>query len=199
MRPERRTRAFDPLGPVVLGYLVKHCKGADHARPIARIARDLAVLGISCDDRAVRDAAADLSATGFPVGTTCSAQSGVFLCTTGRDFARAYRNLCSRVRVQARRARAFKCMAREVLGGQRHFNFTEAAARLEAVEAAPLLAALDDGAATGSCVRAAVFGQSGPAPDGNQEAAAGVGEPIFIGTSGEESPALGSGSSTQKR
>jgi hypothetical protein len=142
----RGTRAFEVVSPVVLGYLAKYCQGAEHARPIARIAADLAVLGIACDARAVRDAAAHLSATGFPVGTTCGHPPGVFLCVTGRDFGRAYRHLCSRLRAQARRARAFKSMARAVLSGQREFNFAEAAAHLEAIEEAPLLAALEGSA-----------------------------------------------------
>lgn len=141
-----RSRGFEVISPAVLGYLAKYCQGAEHARPIARIAADLAVLGIACDARAVRDAAADLSATGYPVGTTCGLRPGVFLCIKGRDFRRAYRNLCSRLRPQARRARAFKTMAREVLAGQKRFDFTEAAARLEAIEAAPLWAALEGSA-----------------------------------------------------
>jgi len=196
---ERGTRGFEVISPVVLGYLAKYCQGAEHARPIARIAADLAVLGIACDARAVRDAAADLSATGFPVGTTCGPQPGVFLCVTGRDFGRAYRNLCSRLRVQARRARAFKAAAREVLSGQRRFDFSEAAARLEAIEAAPLLAALEGNADASGCIQAGVFGQSEVSPDGGQETAAGAGSGLFIGTSGGSRRPVGLPSSTPMR
>jgi hypothetical protein len=136
------------LGLVVLGYLRKHCRGAARARTMPRIARDLSVLGIECDagtvrsGRAVRDALAELSAAGFPVGTTCGSPAGAFVCETGRDFAVAYRNLLGRIHPQVRRAKAFKVAARETLNGQRSFDFSEAEERLRELERAPLLAGL---------------------------------------------------------
>jgi hypothetical protein len=75
------------LQVITLGYLVKYCAGARRARTVARIAGDLAALSIDCDARAVRDALADLSAAGFPVGTTYGNPAGAFVCETGRDFA----------------------------------------------------------------------------------------------------------------
>jgi hypothetical protein len=69
--------------------------------------------------------------------------AGCFVCYTGRDFRIAYRNLYGRLREQAKGCRVFKETAREFLSGQRHFDFADAEARLEAYSERSLFAALE--------------------------------------------------------
>jgi len=124
---------------VLLGYLVKFCLGEGAARTQGRIASDLRGLGLDVDARAVRDMMGELVDEGYPVGTTSAKPPGAFVCVGRRDFRRGYRNLYSRVRAQAKRCQKFKAMAREILSGQRRFDFLEARAFFADLEAAPLL------------------------------------------------------------
>lgn len=125
---------------LILGYLHRYCRGAAAARTQERIARDLRALGLDVRPRDVRDGLAVLVDGGWPVGTTCGTPPGAFLCRTPDDFKMGYRNLAVRFLAQARRARAFKRLARETLAGQGTFDFGEARERFADLERAPLLA-----------------------------------------------------------
>lgn len=129
---------------ILLGYLRKHCPGEDRARTQRRVAIDLNSLGLNITSRDVRDGVAGLVDLGFPIGTSTR---GVFICQDGRDFRHAYRNLAQRMRAQGRRCRRFKTTAREILNGQRVFDFAEAERRYADLEREPLLARAEGGPA----------------------------------------------------
>ena len=138
------------LAALVAGYLAKHCRGLERARPQARIAGDLRALGLDLSTRDVRDAIAELRLAGAPVGT--SSGGGCFLCLCGRDFRVAYSNLYRRLRTQAKGCRAFKKTARRSLSGQVMFDFAEGQNLICELEAAPLLAAASgQGPFAGAC------------------------------------------------
>jgi hypothetical protein len=129
------------LPVALLGYLRKHCQGAAAARKLPRIARDLEALGLAAGSRDVREALAELRLDGWPVGTTCGEPADAFLCVSGADYRRAYRNLYGRLRVQARGCRRFKRTFQEAASGQRRFDFSAAEQKYSDLVAAPLLAA----------------------------------------------------------
>jgi hypothetical protein len=132
------------LEELLLGHLLRHCRGAARARKIWRIAEDLAALGIAeATPRAVQEAIASLRLQCLPVGTTCGEPGGAFLCETPTDYRRAYRNLYGRMRAQARGCRQFHRAFREATSGQARFPFSEAQAAYETLVAAPLLAGLE--------------------------------------------------------
>ncbi|MCX5673439.1 MAG: hypothetical protein NTX87_00365 [Planctomycetota bacterium] len=136
----REAETADVLEVLLAGYLAEHCRGRQRARTQARIARDLRGLALDVTPRDVQDAVARLRLAGCSVGT---ADAGVFLCADRRDWRVAYRNLYGRLRTQARGARAFRETFRRAVGGQAVFDFAEAAARLEAIESAPLFAQVE--------------------------------------------------------
>ena len=124
---------------LILGYLYRYCRGAAAARTQSRIAGDLRHLGVDVRPRDVRDALAVLVDAGAPIGTVCGTPPGAFVCENRVDFLKAYRNLAVRFFAPARRARAFKVLAREPLSGQKKFDFAEARERFADLEEAPLL------------------------------------------------------------
>lgn len=124
---------------LICGYLHKNCRGRAAARTQKKIAADFQALGLALPTRDVRDALARLVRAGWPIGTCCGKPKGAFVCETAADFAVGYANLVERVRTQAARARGFRVIAREVLTGQRRFNFVEARQLLADLEARPLL------------------------------------------------------------
>jgi len=123
---------------LLAGYLGKHCRGHQRARTQRRITADLRTLGVEMTVREVRDLLAEMAMGSLPVGTDTH---GAFLCVGRADFRRAYRNLYSRVREQAKRCRRFRRTFAEFTGGQLGFDFDDAERRYTDLQATPLLAA----------------------------------------------------------
>ena len=133
------------LEALVLGYLAKHCRGAAAARKIWKLAEDLTVLGApNANERAVREALAELRLRGLPVGTTSGDPPGAFICEKPADYRLAYRNLYSRLRVQARGCRRFRRTFYDATARQFKFTFVGAEEAYRLLAEAPLLSCLKD-------------------------------------------------------
>lgn len=155
------------LEAITLGYLAKHCRGAAAARKIWKIAEELAALGLpNASERSVREALAEMRLRGLPVGTTCGDPPGAFVCERPADYRLAYRNLYSRLRVQARGCRRFRRTFREAVARQFKFPFAEAEQAYRRLTEAPLLARLED---LGERPLLAVGPVDAPAPRGGAE------------------------------
>ena len=126
------------LSQVVLGYLRRHCRGRAAARTQGRIASDLRAMGVRVAARQVRDVLASLVDHGWPVGTSCRAPAGAFLCQTRADFTAGWRNLRRRFEAQARRLRRFEEMAKRAVSAQQAFDFRDADEQFAELSGAPV-------------------------------------------------------------
>jgi len=128
-RDPTRAELTDPER-LLLGYLHRHCRGADHARTYARLREDLErEKGIVIGEREMYQLVQGLVLAGRPVGTISAGGGGAFIVCDARDARLAYRNLYGRVCCQLRRCRVFKRTCREGLSGQRFLDLQECGTR----------------------------------------------------------------------